>query len=271
MLNFNEYQPGRDSMIRILTLVLFTLLANAALAQSIEVIPLKNRSADEMIPIVRPLLKPGEAITGTGYQLILRASPQTVTDVRQILSKLDRGLSNLMISVRQGGAVDTESNEAGAVIRYDSTTGATVSGSIAQNRTGNDWRDVQRVRALEGSPAHIQTGTTITQPEVVRSNNGTTTTYSSTRTIGSGFYVLPRLNGNQVHLEISPFREALTGDGLTTSVQRANTAVSGWLGDWIFVGGGTQEESSTQSGLLSRSNSRSESEFGIYLKVEIAE
>jgi len=258
-------------MIRILAFVLFALSANLASAQPIEIIQLKNRSVDEIIPIVRSLLKPNEAISGTGYKLILRASPETVAEVRRMLSQLDQGLSNLLISVRQGDAIDAEQNEAAAIIRYDSETGGAVSGSVVRDRIGRDWQAVQRVRVLEGNPAHIQSGVALFQPDVVQSYGGTTVTYGSQHNIGTGFYVLPRLNGNQVNLEISPYREVLTGSGHTTNVQRASTTVSGQLGDWIFVGGATQAAATTQSGILSRSKSRTDHQFGIYLKVDIAE
>ena len=258
-------------MIRILIFVLFTLLATPVAAQPIEIIPLKNRSVDEIIPIVRSLLRPNEAISGTGYKLILRASPETVAEVRRMLSQLDQGLSNLLISVRQGGAIDAEQKEAAAIIRYDSETGSAVSGSVGQDRIGTDWQGVQRVRVLEGTPAHIQTGVELFQPDAVQSYGGTTVIYGTQRNIGTGFYVLPRLNGDRVYLEISPYREVLTGSGLTTNVQRASTVVTGELGDWIFVGGATQSGATTQSGILSHSISRTDNQFGIYLKVDIAE
>jgi hypothetical protein len=188
-----------------------------------------------------------------------------------MLSQLDRGLSNLLISVRHGGAIDAEQNEAAAVIRYDSEAGSAVSGSVGQDRIGTEWQDVHRVRVLEGTPAHIQTGVELFQPDAVQSYGGTTVIYGTQRNIGTGFYVLPRLNGNQVYLEISPYREVLTGSGLTTNVQRASTVVTGKLGDWIFVGGAAQSGATTQSGILSRSISRADNQFGIYLKVDIAE
>lgn len=251
--------------------LVFVLVLNQAFAQPIEVIELKNRPVDEIIPIVGPLLKPSEAISGTGYKLILRASPETVAEVRRVLSQIDQGLSNLLISVRQGDVMDAEQTEAAANIRYNSETGGAVSGSIIRDRIGDDWQGVQRVRVVEGNPAFIHTGVTLFQPDIVQSYGGTTVTYGSQRDIGTGFYVLPRLNGSRVNLEISPYREVLTGIGATTNVQRASTIVSGQLGDWIFVGGANQAGAVTQSGILSRSNSRTDRQFGIYLKVDLAE
>ncbi len=257
-------------MIRVLVFALFTLPATVAPAQPIEVIPLKNRPADEVIPIVRALLKPDEAVSGTGYQLILRASPHTVMEVRRMLSQVDKELSNLLISVRHGGAVDEARSEAAGVIGYDSEAGSAVSGRVARDRIGRHWRDVQRVRVLEGNPAYIEAGVVLFEPEVVQAYPGGTATYGSRRKVGTGFYVLPRLNGNRVNLEISPHREVLTGRGRTTHVQRASTIVSGQLGDWIFVGGANQAGASNRNGILSRKDSRADHRFGIYLKVEIA-
>ena len=263
----------RDLLIVVKTLCALALSfwISQVLAQPIELIQLNNRTVDEMIPIVGPLLKPGEAISGTGYKLILRASPETVAEVRRMLSELDQGLSNLLISVRQGDALDAEQSQAAASIRYNSQAGGAVSGSVVHDRLGEDWQGVQRVRVLEGNAAYIHTGVALFQPDVIQSYGGTTVTYGSQRDVGTGFYVLPRLNGNRVNLEISPYREVLTGIGTTTNVQRASTIVSGQLGDWIFVGGANQGGTATQSGILSRSNSRTERQFGIYLKVDKAE
>ena len=130
--------------------MLLMLLVTPALADSIQVIPLNNRTVEEIVPIVSPLLKPGEAITGTGYKLILRASPQTIKDVERILSKLDKGLHNLMISVRQGDAAAFDRGEAAAGIRIDSETGTVVSGTAAHDTFQDDWGGTPRVRVLEG-------------------------------------------------------------------------------------------------------------------------
>ena len=56
--------------------------------------------------------------------------------------------------------------------------------------------------------------------------------------VGSGFYVLPRLNGEQVTLlvatELSSLKPAAQA---TTKVQGLETTVTGRLGEWIELGG----------------------------------
>ena len=47
-----------------------------AWAQSLEIIELRNKPADQVIPIVRPMLDRDGVITGTGFQLMVRTSAQ---------------------------------------------------------------------------------------------------------------------------------------------------------------------------------------------------
>ena len=55
------------------TNLLLAIVASGALAQgSIEVIPLRHRTAEQVIPILRPLLEPGGALTGQYNHLIVR-------------------------------------------------------------------------------------------------------------------------------------------------------------------------------------------------------
>jgi len=57
---------------------------NYALADQndpLQIIDLKNRPADEIIPVIKPLLKPNDAITGTGFQLFIRTDANTLEEV----------------------------------------------------------------------------------------------------------------------------------------------------------------------------------------------
>ena len=52
--------------------LLSPLLARAQ--QEMEVIPLRHRTVEQVLPTLRPLLEPGGALSGMNDQLILRAS-----------------------------------------------------------------------------------------------------------------------------------------------------------------------------------------------------
>jgi len=69
-------------------------------ADSIELITLQHRMAEDLMPLIQPVLQPGDAISGSGSQLILRASPATQAQVQRLLQELDRTPRNLVISVR---------------------------------------------------------------------------------------------------------------------------------------------------------------------------
>ncbi|MDP2155849.1 MAG: hypothetical protein Q8J61_07615, partial [Sulfuricella sp.] len=60
---------------KLIVMLLLSMLAMAALADyPLRIIPLKHRSAEELIPVIRPMLVPGENVGGMQYQLFVRAS-----------------------------------------------------------------------------------------------------------------------------------------------------------------------------------------------------
>ena len=63
----------------------------AATGQSIEVIELRFRTADQVLPVLQPLVEPGGALSGQGSQLFLRTSRANAAQIRQVLATLDLG------------------------------------------------------------------------------------------------------------------------------------------------------------------------------------
>lgn len=250
---------------------LLLFITSSALADKIEVIELHNRPVEEIISLVGPMIKPGEAISGTGYKLILRASPETVVEVRRMLEQIDTGLQNLMISVRQGDEIRSEQSEAALNALYGSQTGGAISGRIDHGQVYDRSQVGQRVRVLEGGVAYIHTGRDIYSPSITpygRDGAG----YGVIRhSVGSGFYVAPRVNGNQVQLEISPYWDRISGHGNTVDTQSASTVASGRLGEWIHIGGAGQARQVQQRGILSGARSNTTRQSGIYVKVEAAD
>ncbi|MDW8469872.1 MAG: secretin N-terminal domain-containing protein [Burkholderiales bacterium] len=98
--------------------VLLALLAIEALAQpQLEVLPLRSRTAEELIPILRPLVEPGGVLTGQGYQLIVRASPRNLEEIRSAIASLDRPPRRLVIAVRQGASAAQQASDLEARVR----------------------------------------------------------------------------------------------------------------------------------------------------------
>ncbi|MBT8113447.1 MAG: type II and III secretion system protein, partial [Gammaproteobacteria bacterium] len=96
--------------------------------------------------------------------------------------------------------------------------------------------------------------------------------------VTSGFYVTPRLTGNDtVTLQVQPhYRTAsdeysYTSDGYrgTVDVQEASTTVDAKLGEWIQIGGIDTDAKSKDSGILSTSRNSEDLQSTIFLKVEL--
>ena len=76
--------------------IFFCLFASQAYAQmKLEIIPLKSRTVEEMIPIVRSILGGQGTVTGMSGQLIVRTTPRNLTEVKKVLAALDTPLCYL--------------------------------------------------------------------------------------------------------------------------------------------------------------------------------
>jgi type II secretory pathway component GspD/PulD (secretin) len=279
--------------------VFFVLLATGAGAQTtVEVIPLKYRQADQLIPVLQPLLGRDASISDFQNQLVIRATPSEMAQVKSVLASLDTPPRRLLITVRQNadvtgnrsnveifGSVGNDqarvtvpgsgSREGGSVVLRD---GDDRLGARAVDtwQTGNE-RTGQTVQVLEGYTAFIRAGESrpVRNRQVVRTMvNGQwvdrvveTTDYRDATT---GFNVRPRLQGDRVTLDIDPQRESFDDQRRgVVNVQRVATTVSGRLGEWISLGGISEERSDDRSGILNSRSARSSDQRGVQVKVEI--
>lgn len=265
----------------------------------LEVIPLRYRPAAEVIPILQPMLAPGGSISGFQGQLVVRTTPANLDEIRQVLARLDTAPRQLVITVRQEGEASRSRSAAEASGSVGGDHGrVTVPGSPRPDpRGGNvvlrDNDDYVRLRALEESGARSDLGTQsvrvmegreaylrldqsapVRERQVQRSVVGgrvveqvvETTQY---RDAVSGIYVLPRVAGERVTLDISAQREALVKPpqgGINT--QSVVTTVSGRLGEWMEIGGIGQEASGRQSVLLGRTATAARDSRRVLVKVE---
>lgn len=254
-------------------LFLIWLYAAIAQAQSLEIIQLRNRPADQVIPVIQPLLEQGGSVTGSGFQLFVRAGPANLAQIKQVVANLDRPPRQLVIYVKQDAEGVGTRAAAGASVRL-APGDSRVSAGIEDRTVGTRDNAAQQVRAQEGVPAYIAAGTSTPLPTstVTRTVNGVVVQQSVTpREISSGFYVTPRVNGDTVFLDISTQRQTPgnLGPGSADS-SRISSTVSGRLGAWIELGGVSQSRSADASGIGSRISSTDASSRSVYVKVEEA-
>src|SRR3972149_1817807 len=232
---------------------LLLLFAPAVLAQgtTLEVIQLRNRTVEQVLPVLRPVLDPGGALSGQFGQLIVRTSPGNLAQIRAALDAIDRPARRLVISVR----FDNTQQSARAGVQTDarvSNRGARTGMAMEDSPSAREGRADERLQVLEGGQAFISTG---------ESRN-----FSEAAT---GFAIVPRTSGVNVFLDIAAQRENFSRGGAVQG-QRALSTVSGRLGEWIELGGAGVSETRTQSGLLSSGERTAVGERRIWVKVDEA-
>lgn len=248
----------------------FTILllgATPALAApSLEVMELHSRSAEEMIPLIRPLAAPGTGLSGTGYQLIIKAEPAEMIELQRLIRQLDTPLRNLLITVRQVTREEASRSEVGASGRIGSGQGAQIDLSLRAGKDAYSQDGSYRVRTIEGREAFVMVGRRLPAPGRYEPY-GRDVDY---RLVASGFYVTPYLRGNGVELEISPRQERLRqGRPGTVETQSVNTVVRGALGEWIDLGGAAQLGEAEGREIAGREAASADQEYTTQVRVDL--
>lgn len=260
------------------------LSSGAFAGYPIEVIELQSRPLDEVLPVVRSMLGDAGTVTGMGSNLVIKASPEQVRAIRKMLIEIDRPPKRLVITVSNAGEESNSSSgyTAGADIKAGdgqvsiNTPGRRVDDSRARisvhgNRAQGARSSGQHVQALEGRPAYINAGVQMPVQEHQRYyDGGILHERRSTRmhNVSSGFYVVPRLSGVFVTLEILQHDDRPGRVSGVYDTQRVGTSVSGRLGEWIELGGVDAAGSHGGGGLGRSRNSQGYSAQQIRVRVE---
>ena len=236
-------------MMRLFPLLL-AVVAQVAVAQgSLEVITLRHRTAEQVIPVLRPLLEPGGVLSGQYNQLIVRTSPANLAQIRSVLDSIDQPARRLTISVRFDAAQDS------------------VRSSVHDSRSRQDERVDQRIQVLEGGRAMISGGESrpLRQRQVIQTPGGPVIQESTViQETATGFEVVPRVSGSTVHLEIAPQREQFVGRSGAIQSESVSSTVSGRLGEWIELGGASNVSSRSDRGGFSATTGNR----AVWVKVE---
>ena len=284
-------------MIKLLIPLLLASLIYPLSAQQmkLEVIPLNHGTTEQVIEVVRPLLVPGGTITGMNNQLIIKTTPENLNEIKNVLSAIDKPLRRLMITVAQdsnsssgglrqsvsgnirSGDVSVSNSASvqnrGITISGNDSDGNTTSYRVLNNRINNTDNNTYSLQALEGQPAFIQSGLSvpIQNQNTVITRNGVVVVQDTLeyRDVTSGFYVLPRINGDRVTLMVAPQLASVNQGSLPTfNIQNVQTTVTGRLGEWLEIGGLDQSSQGNRQSILSGSSRQRQESRTILIKVE---
>lgn len=239
--------------------VAWLLLASPGFGNEARVIPLKHRTAEEIIPLIRPLLGPDDVLGGMDYRLILRTSERNFQEIQRLLSQLDVAQQQLRITVEQstsGHRTQTSQSVTGEVAvgdkgriilgpRSSAKNGVVVQkGGLRytgkQRTTTESQANVQTLLTLDGKRAYIRVGQSVPHVKRILALSGSQLLLAEgieLRDITTGFDVLPRVRGDRIQVEITP-RLATLQDPAAGIVdyQALTTTAEVKRGEWLDLG-----------------------------------
>jgi hypothetical protein len=258
----------------------FLLLSSAsAPCGQLRIIELEHRTADEIIRIVKPLLGPGDTISGKKFTIVLTAAPEHLSRIESVIQTLDRPSRQLLIIVVQGknakealASIDVSGHVSigeHARVEFGRQPQREGTVSVTGRRDGSVQSDVdiQRLRVQEGLPAFITIGQSIpvSTRDIAPRSSGSGVVYRELRT---GFRVVPRLTGDRFVLDIASQRNANSPSGYgTVETQQIQTQVQGKLNQWIEIGGVLGVRQQHTSGFVYSDEQRKQSRTQVFLTV----
>ena len=246
-------------------LIIFFLVASlpvTAQVHRLEIFILKNRNAEELIPLLRPLAGNSTVLTGMGDKIAIKGTEDEISQFRKLLEKFDVAPRIFLIRVRhevtrraRGHELETSGR-----VTVDNGVRLEASGNASAGATESKSADSQQIKVLEGTQGFIQTGMSL---PVKKRSTGGQKVYND---VSTGFYVLPRKAGDRVILEISPHRRTMARYGRVES-NESSTVITAIPGEWIELGSSAKSASGKGVGTFYLTEGSSASSHGIFIMV----
>jgi hypothetical protein len=279
-------------VVTALLVALTALLTLAGVsAEEARIIHLKHRPAGEIVPLIRPLLGPEDALSGMDYRLIVRTSDRNLKDIERLLAQLDVAQRQLRITVEQGVADDRvitthsvegevpigdkariklpekSSDNRGLVVQKDNLRFRT-----DQRTTAGRNETTQTVMTLDGQRASIRIGQSVPHVKKILAIGDRQVVIAQgieLQDVTTGFDVLPRVHGDRVRMEITPrlstLRDPATG---LADFHELSTTVEVRLGEWIDLGTILGHRNEIDRAILESAATESGERRTIRLKIE---
>ena len=251
---------------------------------SLQTFSLSYALAKNLIPVIRPLLQPGETVTGVDQKLVVKAEAATHREIEKLLRELDHPPKNLVIEVRSNANENHQSESFGVsgtirksrvrldtgepihdrhrTIEHRDGSQVRIESTHTQRRTTRNGN--QKLRVLEGHPAFVATGQ-LTPVTTRHRRHLHTELYPVTQ----GFYVIARTAGERIQIVIELSDDTLSENPSSTiETTELSTQLSGRMNEWIDLGRITDRHSSqSRPNALSRRQEQFEHLRGYAIRV----
>ena len=257
-------------------LMMLCSVSTAWAATEFKMITLQHRFAQELVPIVAPLVGDDGNASAIDNHLVIRASPERMQAIEELVAKLDTARRNMRITVSHedmqsrsqqniGASGNVRIGQGRVIVKRrmagDALPESNVDIDLDQHEYSQSQQGTEFVNVAEGERAFIRVGQRVpyTQQWVVLTQSYAQRLRNTQfQDITTGFAVRPRSLGDQVEVEITP-RIAQMGAGGVIDFEELSTIVMLRPGEWLDIGGIMQARDDVSRAIL---NSQSASGGG---------
>jgi len=259
---FNHLTRPTFTLLLTLAMVLVSATANAQ--TEARIYQLNNRTAQSMAEQIRPLY-PQEpvSLSARGTQLVVRAEPQLLNEIGQLIESMDVAPAQMRVTVRHREDIGGKQSGAGVSVSNNQ-----VNARLKQKTITTHSARERHLVVQDGQSAHITSGRVSTLPVAIQGGRNPAAILEQVET-RSGFIVSPQAISEQtIELTIVSFEEdpaALEGyetEALVT-IRRVDP------GQWVSLGGAGTSENSQQSGISYRVNDGRSANQSVEVKVDL--
>jgi type II secretory pathway component GspD/PulD (secretin) len=263
-------------------LVFLQLPINAQAATDFKIIDLQHRFAEDILPIIQPIVGNDGAVTGMQNHLIIRASPEKMIEIEQIISTLDVERQNLKITVSHQNnlqnsddsiAVDGRKRIGNITIgtrKYPRNAPDGVQLDIENRQSNIRSNGNQFINVMDGERAYIKVGQSVpyTQEWLTLTRRYVSVKKTTEFVdISTGFSVRPRTIGNQIEIEITP-RIAQLNQNKYIDFEELSTIIRVNRGEWVDLGSTMQQKDEVSRAILSKNNNEQSQINALSIRVE---
>lgn len=263
-------------MKKLLLIVLFTIFSGLVSAETrIETIQLNHRLASEVLPEIQAFLPKQATARAFNDFIILQADNKTITQIKQLINKLDTPLQRLKISVMRTDQLLTNQDGrhiSGHVSVRDGDIDAGISASKWSTKGSRNKDQYFQAQGIANTPITIMMGSDTPQREqyLILSSNGDFAVQNITHyvNINNGFKAVARvLPNNQVAVDVHPLFGHFSQQTGIVETSNIVSSISGEEGVWILLGETSSGQNIERSGVTSYSTNQQQQQ-NVYIKVE---